>query len=180
MPSSVRSRPALAALAALASLGALAVRPAAAQRPVRVALSVGGTVAAPVGDATGGLNAQLSALLGRPTGRLGLRADLAYFGAGRSTLGGQISPRADVYSLSLNGVVNLRPASARVRPYLIGGLGAYNSGLEAGRSWSAGANAGLGTTVRVGGRELFAEARLHTLADSYPGSFLPLSLGVRF
>lgn len=178
MPSSVCSRSALVLAGALLSV--LAARSAAAQRPTRVALSVGGTVAAPVGDATGGLNAQLSALLGNPERRLGLRADAGYFGVGRSTLGGQLSSRADVYSLTLNGVLALRPASAHVRPYLIAGLGAYNSGGDAGRRWSDGANAGLGTTLLLGGREFFAEARLHSLADSYPGSFLPVSFGLRF
>ena len=176
MSSLVRARPPrpFAALAATPAALLLAA-PAQAQRITRVALSAG-----PATAGAGGVNAQASALFGDPARRFGLRVDATYFGIQRPTLGGQVSPWSNVGALTVNGVLNLRGPSATVRPYFIAGLGMYSTERDFNYGFSGGMNFGIGTTVPVGGREMFAELRVHAAADSYPGTVIPLSLGMRF
>ena len=72
------------------------------------------------------------------------------------------------------------------RPYLIGGLGAYNSkatGSDAlgGSSTKFGINAGVGFDFKAGGATLFVEGRFHNVFVSGPNvEFFPINLGIRF
>jgi opacity protein-like surface antigen len=78
---------------------------------------------------------------------------------------------------------------SRVRPYLIGGVGLYNSkatGPDApafGETSQTkfGINAGAGVDFKAGGAGLFVEGRFHNVfADPSSKQFIPISLGIRF
>ena len=73
----------------------------------------------------------------------------------------------------------------RVRPYLIGGLGIYNSkatGSDAlnGSTTKFGLNAGAGVDFNAGNVGLFIEGRFHNVFVNGPNiEFFPINLGVR-
>ena len=77
-------------------------------------------------------------------------------------------------------------ADTRIRPYLIGGVGVYNSketGDDAlgGSSTKFGVNGGAGVDFKAGGAGLFLEARFHNVFVTGPNvEFFPLNLGIRF
>jgi hypothetical protein len=78
------------------------------------------------------------------------------------------------------------------RPYLIGGVGVYNSKLTGqddpgdilgGGSTDFGLNAGAGFDFKAGGAGLFIEGRFHNVFSDGPGSdlrFIPITVGIRF
>lgn len=74
----------------------------------------------------------------------------------------------------------------KFRPYLIGGLGIYNSketGSDAlgGSSTKFGINAGAGLDFKAGSAGLFLEGRFHNVFVAGPNvEFFPINLGVRF
>ncbi len=70
-----------------------------------------------------------------------------------------------------------------VRPYVIGGLGAYNLDFsEAGDGETKlGVNVGGGLEIPLTGLTGFAEVRYHTVfADGSDLNFLPIKFGIRF
>jgi hypothetical protein len=75
--------------------------------------------------------------------------------------------------------------TTRFRPYVLGGLGVYNSkaiGDDApeGSTTKAGINLGAGLDVRAGGVGLFAETRWHNVfLEGDNLKFLPIAVGVR-
>jgi opacity protein-like surface antigen len=75
---------------------------------------------------------------------------------------------------------------SRFRPYLIGGLGVYNSKLTGSdalddSSTKFGFNAGAGFDFKAGGAALFLEGRFHNVFVSGPNvEFFPINVGVRF
>ena len=77
-------------------------------------------------------------------------------------------------------------AATRLRPYVIGGIGVYNSkasGDDApeGSSTEAGINLGAGFDLTAGAAGLFVEARWHNVfLEGDNRKFLPVTLGVRF
>jgi opacity protein-like surface antigen len=147
---------------------------------------------------------------------LGLRADLGYNGFGgkeRSESGdfGTVRAKADMNVLS--GTVNamFQPAGMMmVKPYFIGGIGAYRvkttvegSGEFGGETFnekedvsktSFGLNGGLGVRFGLGGMSTFAEARYHYVMNKESCSnesdevcfphkttaFVPISFGIMF
>lgn len=78
-------------------------------------------------------------------------------------------------------------AESRLRPYLIGGLGLYNSkaidGIDATDDPSStdfGVNAGAGFNVAAGAASLFVESRFHDVfTDVNSTQFIPLTVGIR-
>jgi hypothetical protein len=74
----------------------------------------------------------------------------------------------------------------RLRPYLIGGVGVYNSkatGSDAleGSTTKFGINAGAGFDFKAGGAGLFVEGRFHDVfTDGDNVTFIPITIGVRF
>jgi opacity protein-like surface antigen len=74
----------------------------------------------------------------------------------------------------------------RIRPYLIGGVGVYNSketGDDAlgGSATKFGINAGAGIDFRAGSAGLFLEGRFHNVFVTGPNvEFFPINIGVRF
>jgi opacity protein-like surface antigen len=77
-------------------------------------------------------------------------------------------------------------ASTRFRPYIIAGVGVYNSkatGADAlgGSATNFGLNAGAGLDFRAGKAALFLEGRFHNVFSAGPNiEFIPINLGVRF
>lgn len=75
---------------------------------------------------------------------------------------------------------------SRFRPYLIGGVGVYNSkatGSDAleGSTTKFGINAGAGFDLKAGGAGLFVEGRFHDVfTDGDNVTFIPITLGIRF
>jgi hypothetical protein len=94
----------------------------------------------------------------------------------------------DVHSTSLTGnVVFEFPSGSTVRPYLIGGVGLYNTGASNGAGYSSGSsndfgvNVGGGFTIPLGGFNSFVEARYHRIATSSVSTqFIPIVFGVMF
>jgi hypothetical protein len=156
--------------------------------PIRVALSqarfsVSGGLAAPMSD-------------------LGDAADLGYnvgaglnFGGTYLPIGARIEGSLSQFSLkNLNEDVRILNATANAvvnigqgndSPYLIGGLGIYNSKFGNADSENAvGANLGGGLRFPIGGLNAFFEARYHAmLGDRGAGAnlqFIPITLGIVF
>jgi hypothetical protein len=170
-----------------------------------------------------GLTLLGSADVGRLGTRLGLRGELLYSrfsDQGRGLLG-VVCPGCDIvppfgewrsieqsFGALVGATYALTPHAARLRPYLLGGVGIYRSlaalsgtpdasctppavctmsaasldrSREIRRGTNAGLHAGLGAAFSAGSLDLTAEARFHALErDAGSGRFFPLTVGVRF
>lgn len=77
-------------------------------------------------------------------------------------------------------------ADSKVRPYVVGGGGVYNSketGSDAlgGSTTKFGINAGAGFDFKAGSAGLFVEGRFHDVFVEGPNlKFFPINLGIRF
>ena len=195
-------------IAALALTAALAA-PVAAQDVARArAFTVGirGGVSVPLGvladegeeggNAGTGFNA--GAFLGfRPAALpVALRVEVGYdrFGIdiGEVPAGAEFDGDWSILSGTLNAVVAV-PTQGGIRPYLVGGAGAYNvkasfSASEGGESvdfsddqTKIGVNGGAGVRFALGTLATFVEARYHTVfLSGERASFVPISFGVEF
>lgn len=166
-------------LSAVAVALAAATAPAAAQ----INLSIGGGPSFPVGDlgdvADMGFNGQISAALAVPMIPVGVRIDgmINQFGFTDS----------DVDMRVLSGTVNgvLRIPMVVASPYVIGGVGMYNSDLgdaeelDVESETDFGANIGLGVRFNLPGLAVFGEARMHNIfSDGESIRFVPLTIGL--
>lgn len=167
---------------------ALTASASAASAQIGLSLAGGPTVAmGTIGDVVDmGYHAQLSASLSVPLLPVGVRVD-AMFNQFPET-----GHDADFRVLS--GTVNavLSMPSIGITPYLIGGVGAYNSkfiedealGHNHGEETSGtniGANLGAGVRFALPGLAVFGEARLHNLFNEGDATrFAPISVGIRF
>jgi hypothetical protein len=94
----------------------------------------------------------------------------------------------NVHSTSLRGnMVFTFPSGSEVRPYIIGGVGLYNTGASNGAGFSSnssndfGVNVGGGFTIPLGSLNAFVEARYHRIATSGVSTqFIPIVFGVMF
>lgn len=92
----------------------------------------------------------------------------------------------------INGTANVVfsfPVSeeTRFRPYLIGGVGLYNtkfkldSGIDTESDTDFGINAGAGFDVGFGGGTFFVEGRFHNVfTEGSDFKFIPITVGLRF
>jgi len=193
-------------------------------RPIR--FGVGGGVSLPVGDFKDGGDAAAikrdfkEGVAGQgyvefraPGTPLGFRAAVSYnrFKAGdltvtRTGAGGTptTSTITDGYSQILGGLANvsLQLPTGPIRPYVLGGVGAFNlkntatlvttpgAGVTTGAEQSTtnfGINGGAGVLVRLGGVEAFAEARIanvYTKAEKFANlksvQYVPITFGLSF
>lgn len=168
----------------LATAAALLAAPAAAasaQRALQVGLAAGAT---PVSHGdwdrgyAGGTHAQLSLALDRALGPLGVRADVFVHGFRRKTFGGTLSRRTTIPGATVSLVLPLGVAWA-MRPYVLGGGGAYQTEYGNGRAWHPGLAAGAGVRFDVGRLDAFIEGRVHRTETSTP-RLVPLSVGIGF
>jgi Outer membrane protein beta-barrel domain len=155
-----------------------------------------GGISIPTGDyndiAKLGWHATAGVRIARPKSPLGLQIDASYghFALDASGAGGSF----DVGQRFIFGTADLvyqfqSSASSRIRPYALGGVGAYNSkgtGRDAGlfgatsSTTDFGLNAGAGFGYVVGGATFFLEGRFHDIfSDPSNTQFVSVTVGVR-
>ena len=195
-------------LAALALTATLAAPVAAQDMASARAFSVGvrGGVSIPVGaladDGEDGGNAStgfnVGAFLGFTPAALpvGLRVEVGYdrFGIDAGVLAPGVEFDGDwsIISGTVNAIVAV-PTQGGVRPYLIGGVGAYNvtASVEASEGGESiafsddqtkiGVNGGAGLRFALGTLATFVEARYHAVfLEGDRASYIPISFGVEF
>lgn len=155
-----------------------------------VGLSLGAGVSVPVGDfntvAKLGWEVTAGARLIPRDVPLGFQVDATYAQFG---LDSDFDVKQQLIYGTANGVYRFRSSRSRVHPYLIAGVGVYNSkgiGRDADlfgetSETDFGLNAGAGLDFMAGGTVLFFEARFHNVfADPSNKQFFPLNLGIRF
>ena len=149
----------------------------------QAALSLSGGLAVPVGDlgdyADLGYNVAAGINFGGTRLPIGLRFEGALNGFGLK----DIDEDVRVLNGTANAVVNFSQKADS--PYLIGGLGIYNSKFGSDDSESAiGVNLGGGLRFPLGGLSTFLEARYHAmLGDRDRGAnlkFIPITFGIVF
>lgn len=174
-------------------------------RPISFGISAGAAI--PTGDLSSGsssgftgvntgYNVTGSLALAMPALPFGVRADAGYnkFGtrnlafAANVTNAGSAHYNADarVLSFTANAVLPLALHATVLRPYLIGGAGAYNVrlspfGVNGSSQNNFGFNLGGGLTVPLTGFNTFIEARYHHANQSHGSvGFVPITVGVMF
>jgi len=139
-----------------------------------------------------GYNALATLQLGVPAFPLQFRADLQYNSFGGSSFSNAFSQAvagsdARVISGSINGVFTVLPGP--VQPYLIGGVGYYDTRIGGSSSTRrAGFNYGGGVKVGLLGTSLFVEGRVHQVRNGAfdvahsrtTGRFIPVNIGIMF
>ncbi|MCC7052574.1 MAG: outer membrane beta-barrel protein [Gemmatimonadaceae bacterium] len=176
---------------AAAGLGlAVAVLATPAQAQFSIGLAGGGTTAS--GSINNrqdmGYNGLIALQAGLPLIPFRIRADLQYNSFGGSSFSNAFSQAtagtdARVISGSINAVIGLLPGP--VKPYLIGGVGYYDTKFD-GTSSSRKFGYNYGAGVRV--TKLFIEARMHTVQNTSfdvangrsTAKFIPVSVGFMF
>lgn len=180
---------------ALASLGLVFVA-AAASAQGQFAFGLAGGATIPSGSLSDrqnlGYNGLATVQLGVPAFPFQLRADLQYNSFGGKRFSDALNQAIDgndtrVMSGTLNGVFS--PLAGSVKPYLIGGIGYYDTqlkGTDATRK--LGYNYGAGVKFALTGASIFVEGRMHQVNDATFGvggnrataKFIPISIGVMF
>jgi opacity protein-like surface antigen len=169
--------------------------PAAAQS--QIALGLGGGATFPISDLSNSFSTgyNILATLGVhvPATPLGVRIDGMFNQLpGKSDLDGGASFNAQIWTANANLVASLIPGSP-ITPYLIAGMGYYNTSYHVSASGSGifasgsthdndfGLNGGAGVKLGFGGIGFFAEARYHYIFTSGTHiQMIPISAGVRF
>ncbi|HYW51250.1 MAG TPA: outer membrane beta-barrel protein, partial [Gemmatimonadaceae bacterium] len=180
---------------AVAGLGlALAVSAMPAQAQVAFGLAGGVTLpSSSIKDRSNlGYNGLATLQLGVPAFPLQFRADLQYNGFGGKNISDAVGDAVDkadtrIISGTINGVFNLLPGP--VKPYLIGGVGYYDTKLQGNdNTRKFGYNYGAGVKFGLTGASLFVEARVHNVKDATfdvsggrsTAKFTPISVGIMF
>jgi len=164
-----------------------------------ISWSAGAGMSVPTGDlsndASSGFHVQGASSYHRLGWPIDLRAELAYYHFGEKdyTVAGARPNQTVTYtgkSSSMAGVVDASYALntiGRMRPYLLGGPGIYNTRAEvtpAGATTTSsssatkvGLNAGAGMNFSLVGRPAYLEARYHHVNQA---AWIPITLGLRF
>lgn len=165
--------PAAVAAAALVFMA----QPAAAQNPMSVGISGGLSIpASNISDShetgwnlSGGLN------IGMPASALGFRFE-GFYNSFQAKTG---SADLRIAGGGVNAFYDL--GTGVIRPYVIGGVGAYNQKFTGGSSSTdLGINAGGGVKFALGGLTTYVEARLHSVSGDPQRQFVPIVFGVEF
>lgn len=189
----MRVVPLLSAAALAVSVSAFAPSMAHSQ----VYLGLGGGATFPISDLSNNFNTgyNILASLGAhiPASPFGVRVDGMFNQLpGKPEQNNGASFNSQIWTANANIVASLIPG-APVTPYLIAGLGYYNTSYHINASGSTvfasgsvhdndfGLNGGAGVRVGLGGIGLFAEARYHNIFTSGTHiQMIPISAGVRF
>jgi opacity protein-like surface antigen len=139
-----------------------------------------------------GYNGLATVQLGVPVLPFQVRADLQYNSFGGRNFRNAFNQAVDgadtrVISGSINGVFSLLPGP--IKPYVIGGVGYYDtklSGTESTRK--VGYNYGGGVKFGLVGASIFVEARMHSIRNATvdvgnarsTAKFIPVTVGVIF
>jgi len=116
---------------------------------------------------------------------LGLRADVAWNQFSSKGTGRALSPgNQTLLSVTGNATYRVPLTSSAASPYVIGGLGWYRFDCEAQTCIASnhfGWNAGVGTTLKKTGVQMFLEARYHhTEVAAQSAAWVPITLGFMF
>ncbi len=173
---------------------ALVAAAAPAQAQVAFGLAAGATIpSGSLNDRSNlGYNGLATLQLAVPLFPLQFRADLQYNSFGGKDFGSAVSNAFNnrdtrVISGTINGVFNLLPGP--IKPYLIGGVGYYDTqlkGTDATRK--VGYNYGGGVKFGLTGASIFVEARMHEIKDATfnvsggrtTAKFIPVTVGIMF
>jgi opacity protein-like surface antigen len=174
-----------------AVLGLAVVLSAQAAQAQGLSFGVGGGVVLPTGDLGEGLSTGWSGTaqmrVKPPVSPLGFQVDAFYTRFGFD--GGE------GHSRMIGGTANALfafPSASPARPYVVGGVGLYNSkaSIDGAESQTKfGLNAGAGFDFGLGSANLFAEGRFHMIMKAIPdgltgdqkaGYMIPLTVGLRF
>jgi opacity protein-like surface antigen len=166
----------LKAAVALAAVGVLATGEAEAQAK----FMIGGGLAMPTGEfsstedggyfAGNGFNALAGVTVGAPMMPFGVRVDGSFNRFGLAEEAGEMDANYQVLAGTANAVFSL-PVPGLVQPYLLAGVGVYNSKLTgddvteefSNAETNFGINGGVGVNLSLGGLSLFGEARMHNV-----------------
>ena len=156
--------------------------PVSAQRSVHLGLSGGLTAALEGSWERGyrGSHAQAALEFAPIDRRIGLRLDAFVHNMTRIPYPG-LSRRTNILGATASALVGLGPLHRSLTPYLVAGAGTYRT--EYGQlpaDWHFGISGGGGVRVQTGPIAVFAEARMHKIADGSTPWLAPVSFGVRF
>ncbi|HLV25622.1 MAG TPA: outer membrane beta-barrel protein [Gemmatimonadales bacterium] len=151
----------------------------------RLGVAIGANVPTSTLDETHdvGYHGAVSIEMRRPGSIVGFRPEVAWYQfGGEGSLG-------DLRSLAATANLTLALPGTSVHPYLIGGVGYYNTKVEdVDSDDSFGLNAGVGLNFLLAGRtSAYIEARMHHVVDGIQrggddrnAQFIPISFGIRF
>lgn len=153
-----------------------------AQRPVAVGISAGAAI--PIADLgeshSTGFTVVAHLGMNIPRVPLGIRLE-GFWNTSAARAEGIVVDNGDMRIAGGNVNVVYDFGGARIRPYVIGGVGAYNAKYVGATSVDFGINAGVGSRIRLVGLNTFAEARFHRISDDdRQFRFVPVTLGVEF
>jgi hypothetical protein len=152
-----------------------------------ISLGLGGGVVVPTGDLANGFSTGWSGTaqlrVKPPVSPLGLQVDAFYSRFAFDGLDGH----GRIVGATANALFAF-PGVSAARPYLVGGLGLYNTKVLSESQSKFGLNAGAGFDFGLGKVNLFAEGRFHMIMKQLPdanggeksGYMIPLTVGVRF
>jgi hypothetical protein len=160
----------------------LPLAPLSAQRSVHLGLSAGLTPSLDGAWERGYRGSHVQAALEFAPGdrRIGLRLDGFVHNMTRIPYPGLLR-RTNVIGGTTSAVVALGPLHRSLTPYLLAGAGTYRT--EYGQlpaEWHFGISAGGGVRLLTGPIAVFAEARMHQIADGSTPRLVPVSIGLRF
>ncbi|HVJ99978.1 MAG TPA: outer membrane beta-barrel protein [Gemmatimonadales bacterium] len=173
---------------------ALALSAQVAQAQGGLSFGLGAGVVVPSGSMADlnstGYTGQASLRMQPAASPLGFQVDGFYTRLG---LQDDIAGHSQMIGGTANAVYAFSGASA-ARPYLIGGLGVYNTkltldGFGSGSDTKFGANAGAGFDFKLGAASLYAEGRFHTIFKAAVDAetlqettayMIPITVGLRF
>ena len=155
---------------------------ASAQRAVHLGLSAGLTPSLEGSWDRGYRGSHVQATLEFAPGnrKIGLRVDGFIHNMTRIRYPGLLG-RTNIVGGTASALVGLGPLHRSVVPYLLAGVGTYRT--EYGQlpaEWHFGISGGAGARFQTGPVALFAEARLHQIADGSTPGLVPVSFGIRF
>ena len=173
---------------------ALALSAQVAQAQGGLSFGLGAGVVVPSGSMADlnstGYTGQASLRMQPAASPLGFQVDGFYTRLG---LQNDVEGHSQMIGGTANAVYAFSGASA-ARPYLIGGLGVYNTkltldGFGSGSDTKFGANAGAGFDFKLGAASLYAEGRFHTIFKAAVDAetlqettayMIPITVGLRF
>lgn len=179
---------------AVAGLGLAVVAALPAQ--AQVAFALAGGVTLPSGSLNDrseqGYNGLATVQLAVPLFPLQFRADLQYNSFGGKNFRNALNQAIDgqdtrIISGTVNGVLNLLPGP--IKPYVIGGVGYYDTKLQdTENTRKFGYNYGGGVKFGLTGASIFLEARVHEVKDATfnvsggraTAKFTPITVGIMF
>ncbi len=173
------------ALKLIGFAGALALLPAmaGAQEASKLSFGVMGGLSLPMGDFGDGFESgyNITGSIYAPLGeKLKLRGDVGYESFDTKIGSGNIN----VLSFAGNVILPLGTAASEggIRPYVIGGVGAYRFGCDdCDSETDLGINVGGGFEFRLSGFTTFAEARfVNVFSEGDSTNWIPITFGIRF